>query len=158
LGSYVTYAQIQKYTGTSLSQTDVDQMIDDSEDELDEYLGMMGCSSSTTSPLLKAAVRALVMASMVERGVLDGGHMRMVDKNAFREDVTPEYLRNRARSLMDTYISVYSSAGDDADFSVTTVREDHKMSTYNLDQRQIKEFHDLADDTGNQDTDFQDTE
>lgn len=155
MGSYLTSAEIITYTGTALTTAELNDMIDDAEGELEDLCEVQGATASTSSPLCRAAVIALVKAKILERGIFDGGLLKALDRTQFRDDMTPEYYEQVAQRKIDTYVVLAGGgeASSSANIEETIVRKDHEMPTYNLDQNKIKEYHDKATETNNQDTD-----
>lgn len=155
MGSYLTSAEIITYTGTALTTAELDAMILDAEGEMEDLCEAQGALASTSSPLCKAAVIALVKAKILERGIFDGGLLKAMDRTQFRDDMTPEYYEQAAQRKIDTYVVLAGGgeASSSANIEETWVRSDHEMPSYNLDQNKIKEYHDKASETSNQDTD-----
>jgi len=133
-------------------------MIDAAEGEMSETCTSKGVSASTASYLCKAAVKALVKADIIDRGIFDGGILKALDRTSYRDELTSEKLRASAESLLERYaVSIGGSEiNSSEDISGTIVREDHEMPNINPDQSKIKEYHDRASETGNQDTDLED--
>jgi hypothetical protein len=131
-------------------------MILDAEGEMEDLCEAQSALASTTSPLCKAAVIALVKAKILERGIFDGGLLKAMDRTQFRDDMTPEYYEQAAQRRIDKYVALAGGgeAASGESLEETTPRADKEMPTYNLDQSKIKEYHDRADETGNQDSDF----
>lgn len=160
MGSYITAAKMVVYTGTALTTAEIDEIIGDVEDELEDMVLAKGHTASSSSALLKAAARALFKAEILERGIFDGGILRSIEKTIFRDDITSGKLREFAEKKIQDYVDAEggTEALSDTDISETVVREDREMPTYNIDQSKIKEYHDRADETNNQDTDSEDTD
>ena len=156
IGSYITAAEIVTYTGTILTTAEIDAMIDDAEDEVEETLDVLGATPSTSNALLKAAVRSLVLISILQRYRMDGTKPKTltVGSTTLSDDVDAniEFLEGAAQRKMDTFVSLQGDL--DADLEETIVRVDHEMPSYNLDQSKVREYHDRADETSNQDTDL----
>lgn len=130
-------------------------MISDAEDEMEEMCDAAGATASTSSALCKSAVKALVKAEILDRGIFDNQILKALDRTSFRDDITSEKLREYAESKVKKYAETYGGADDAYPESIgeTIVRQDHEMPEYNPDQSKIKEYHDQASDTNNQDTD-----
>jgi hypothetical protein len=155
LGSYITAAQMVTYTGSALTTAELEAMITDAEEEVEDRCTVAGVTASTSSYLLKAAVRALVMAAVYDRGIMDGTMLKSLDRTIFK-DVDASKFEETAQRKIDTFAAIQGGAEQESSesFEETIVREDHQMASLNPDQTIIKEHHDRADETGNQDTDF----
>jgi hypothetical protein len=164
MGSYITAAEVVVFTNSKVSTADINAIIDDAEDEVDDEVVARGGSADTTSKLLKAAVKFTVMAALLERGIFDGTYVDSIGgitfKNLMSSGMKVEDLRDMAQKKIDLFLTKSGGIWDTSDTAIdeTIVREDHEMPDGNLDQSKIKEYHDKATDTGNEDTDNGDTD
>lgn len=163
LTKYITYDDVLRYTGTSYDEQDIRDMIIEAESELEARISALGLTADPSSNLLKGAVRDIVTVHLLNRGRMDGskprqlitGNLTMMDD----VDAHIEYLDTRIQSKIDLFGSLesgkYVQTGDldQTSLEETGERADHEMPQYNLDQSTIREYHDKAEDTGNDDPD-----
>lgn len=157
MGKYITSAQVIVYTGTALTTAEIDEMISDIEGEVEEELEAEGGEEDTTSKLLKRAVECLLKAVILERGILDSTYVKSLPSGPTFEGLSIADLRNEAAKKIVSYLKKHGGVYTSSDVAIdeTIVRADHEMPDGNLDQSKVKEYHDRASDTGNQDSDFE---
>lgn len=155
--SYCSVAEVQALTGTNLSSSILTTYIALADAEIDAMLAEQYASGSAGSNVLKNASLSLVKVCILERYRIDGtkpnsltiGDMSMGDN----VDAAINGLRASAERMIDLYVK--QTLGQDqtstsASLEDTLVRQDHEMPEMNLDQSTIVEYHDRADETGNQ--------
>lgn len=139
-----------------MSSTDIEAIITDAEAEVEDMVEAQGGTASATSPLLKAAVKALVKAELMERQIFDGTQVKSLPGGPTFESLSLQELRDAAQRKVDTFIvhsgGVYESSSVSID--ETIIRRDNKMPDGHLDQSKVKEYHDRADEVYSEDSDF----
>ncbi len=158
--SYCTYAEIQRATGTALDQTTVEELITEAEVEVEGMVTAMGKTPSSSNTLLKSAVKFFTRAHVARRERDDGTKPNSKSTGAFSQSVNVDAsikdYEDKAARLVELYLKAANGnpySQSDEDFEATIVREDHEMPSYNFDQSKVKEYHDQADETSNQDDD-----
>lgn len=147
--SYIAYTDLQNYTGSTLSQTILEQIIDFAEAELALLLTEYGGTADTSDTGLQYAVMLLSVSGLMTRMRMDGskpsalnlGDMAMNDNI----DLAKTELEAKARMIVKGYCIGSPYADTDADFEDTLVRQDHKMSDMQMDQSSVPAYHDEAD-------------
>lgn len=155
--TYCSYADILAVTGTDLLQATVETFIGLADNEVDGLLSDNLCSGSSGSNLLQNASIALTLKWMCIRGRMDRsmiaglsiGDLSMSDN----PDAAIKMLQENAERAVAQYAAkTLGPSTTDAELSSTLIRQDHEMPEFNLDQSTIVEYHDRADETGNQST------
>jgi hypothetical protein len=145
------------YTGTSLATADINEIITDVEGEVVDEVVSQGGAGDATSHLLKAAVKFLVKAEILEREIQDGTKVKSHNGGPTYESVDPTSLRNEAAKKIVSYIQKHGGIYTTSSVSMTEtiVRKDNKMPDGHLDQSSVKEYHDKADEVNSEDSDFE---
>lgn len=157
MGNYITNAVLTRQSGTTLNTTIQDEMITFAEGELTAKLTAAGESDDYTNNLLKAVATWYSCKYIYNRNKLDGTRPENLSVGGFSIGTNVEAGIKTCQDQGDMFLDAFvkGKAGDPYDQSAvdvaqTVVRDDHRMTTFQLDQSQDVEYHDRADEYGTQ--------
>ena len=142
----------------NVSTTRVNALIDQAEGYIEGLLAEANATGSASSAILKTATVDLTIAYLAKylRMTMKKTNQMTLGEKTIGDNVDAVISEAKASAKEAVALYIRSSLGDpwsesDADAEATVVRQDHKMSQYQLDQSTVHEYHDRADEYGTQD-------
>jgi len=157
VSTYLTIATFRLLSGTTYSDAIVQAIIDEGEKEIDQWLASAEITGVAGGSTLQNASAQMASVWLYMRMLLEGKRLKALAVLGLNQGDDPQgsikMFRQEAKDLVEQFIAEQNNADENSgsSFETTIVRQDHEMPATNLDQSKIPEYHDRADETGNQD-------